>query len=386
MTDSMDIYFHDVGQGDCTHLEVGQDGSANQEIYLVDFGYKKRTFNGDSPPDQTLQVLVERISEISKKRGKADPYVDHLFITHPDEDHWNYLSRLVDGLDKDGNDLWRAAGWPKGHTELKIGTLTFGADDSEYKSGNRMTNWETIVDAAENITTLADQEHAKQNKQGNVAPTWAGLGGKLKIYLISSNYPCKERGAANPKSLALIFEFDNFKAMLLGDAEPETIGDKLMEWYPYNNHSFLQCDVLKLAHHGSRKGTPPDWPRLVKPKWAFVSADYFWSHPYCEAVNNVKKANTLAINAPKHWGTCYHDQGKDYLSAPGTLGMFSTLWYVVTAAAGVTADDATGVSHRCAKGMFTGVTWLIEKVEGDANPHISWSPENVWPGPNSTPV
>ncbi len=281
--------------------------------------------------------------------------------------------------------LWSKAGWPVG-TKLKIGMLTFGADVSEYNKRSRAAWRKTIWEAANATTTLTDMEHAPQASSGTVTPTWTGLGGKLKIYLISSNYPQKKGGAANPKSLVLIFEFDGFKAMLLGDAEPATIGKQLLAWYPHNSHSFLQCDVLKLAHHGSRKGTPPAWPKLVRPKWAFVSGGYFWSHPYCEATNNVKSAGTLGTNALKHWGTCYHDTGKDYVSTVGTLGLFGNLWYVVTNPAGVTADDAKGKSHTCAQGMYTGVTWLIYKNEGDPTPKMAWSPDDVWPGPNAVPV
>jgi competence protein ComEC len=380
MTDTMDMYFLDVGQGDCTYLEVGAEGGANQELYLIDFGYKQRQFNGDHPAYQTLEILVSRISIVCNKQKKP-PYIDHLFVTHPDGDHWNMIWSLVTGTAADGSNLWEKQKWPKG-TTLKIGTLTFGGADGHYTAKNY--GWDTITGAAKNITVLGDLFHDSQNPMtGVVAPRWKGLSNKLRIYLINSNYPTKSGGDANPKSLCLIFEFDNFRLMLLGDAEPTTVGDVLQVRYPHNNYAFLRCDVLKLAHHGSRKGTPPDWPKLVKPKYAFVSGDYYWSHPYQEALANVFAANTLNAKFFNHWVSSYDDDEdameKDYIPYQTAKAMFSSLWYVVTSSTPVKAENQKGVELTYGQGQYIGIAWLLQKIEGQTTPKIAFSPDDVWP-------
>jgi competence protein ComEC len=384
MTDSMDMYFLDVGQGDCTFVEVGNADTFNQELYLIDFGYKERTFNGDHPAYQTRTILMDRITKASKARGYTNaPYLDHLFITHPDGDHWNMIYSLIT------SDLWeKDYKWPKG-ANLKVGTLTYGAADAEYKKGSayKQILWDTIKDAATTVTVLRNKHHDKQDQStGAVTPRWTGRAGKLKIYLISSNFPTKSGGNANPKSLCLIFEFNGFRLLLLGDAEPTTVGDQLKGWYAHNNYAFLRCDVLKLAHHGSRKGTPEWWPELVKPKYAFVSGDYYWSHPYEEALANVVAAGTLNTNELQHWIASSHDDDKDYRPYQSTNAMFSTLWYVVTSNTPVTANDAKGKAHTCSKGQYIGIAWLLQKFEAQAKTKIRFSPENVWPAGDQIPT
>lgn len=387
MTAEMDMYFLDVGQGDCTYLEVGTDNTANAENYLIDFGYKQRTFNGDHPAQQTRLILVDRITQVSRARKLKEPYLDHLFITHPDGDHWNMLSSLVTGTDASGANLWEKQKWPKG-SKLKIGKLTYGAAPSEYSGKGWIQEfwWEIIKDAATSITTLGNKAHDIQDQtNGAVTPRWTGLGGKLKIYLINSNNPRKAGGAANPKSLCLIFEFDGFKLMLLGDGEPTDIGGDLKRWYAYNDHAFLQCDVLKLAHHGSRKGTPEWWPKLVKPKYAFVSGDYFWSHPYQEALANVFAANTLNKKFQNHWVSSYDDEWIDYRPYQTEQAMFSSLWYVVTSGDEVKAKNEKGKEKSYGNGQYIGIAWLLQRFEGQAKPVIKFSPEDVWPGIGQVP-
>jgi competence protein ComEC len=387
MTAQMAMYFLDVGQGDCTYLEVGSGGTADQELYLIDFGYKQRQFNGDHPAYQTLAILVDRITKVSKARGLDEPYLDHLFITHPDSDHWDMIFALVSGTAADLSNLWEKQGWPKG-TTLKVGTLTYGGAPKDYsgKSDRHLIWWSTITAAAATKTILGNKAHDDQDEAtGAVDPRWTGLGGKLSIYLINSNYPQKTGGTANPKSLCLIFEFDGFRLMLLGDAEPTTVGAQLKTWYPYDNYAFLQCDVLKLAHHGSRAGTPDWWPKLVKPKYAYVSGDYFWSHPYQEALANVFAAKTLNATFFNHWAASYDDTEKDYKPFQTEKAMFSSLWYVVTSATPVKARNEKGTELTYGKGQYIGIAWLLQKFEGEATPETTFSPEDVWPGIGQVP-
>jgi beta-lactamase superfamily II metal-dependent hydrolase len=388
MTASMDMYFLDVGQGDCTYLEVGTNGTKDQKLYLIDFGFKEREFIGHNPAYQSRIILVERITIVSKER-KLQPFVDHLFITHPDSDHWNMVYSLITGAESDGSNLWEKQGWPKG-TQLKVGTLTFGGEAKEYsnKSGARhLIWWATIIDAATTVTKLENKDHDKQDSTtGAVTRRWPKLdGGDLNIYLINSNFPQKAGGATNPKSLCLIFEFKGFKLMLLGDAEPTDIKWQLEKWYPYNNHAFLQCDVLKLAHHGSRKGTPKGWPEMVKPKYAFVSGDCFWAHPYQEALENVFEAKTLNARFFKHWVSSFDDSVKDYKPYQTETAMFSNLWYVVTSAQPVKAKNQEGIELTYPNGQYVGVAWILQKFEGKDAPFVNFSPEDVWPGVGQVP-
>lgn len=392
MTESMDIYFMDVGQGDCTYVEAGEDGTANKESYLIDCGYKQRQFNGDHPARQTLTMLFNLISKSSHARGRPGPYIDHLFVTHAHADHWNMLAALIAGNDGSGSgaNAW-APYWGGQAKTLTVGRLTFGGKSTDYSSGAaaNATNWGVITAAAAICTDLTDREHDQQDNAGNVTPSWTGLAGRLKIHLICSNVPSKGSSGANAKSLCLIFEYDRFKAMLLGDAEAPDISSYVQLWYRANNCQFLQCDLLKLSHHGSVRGTPDYWGDLVKPVYVFASGDYFWSHPYQAAYQGAEHGGRVAPNSLRHWysssdkppGRTY----KEYIPDDTTKALFSSVWYAVTEDGPVTANNARNVPGSYAKGMFTGAAWLLQKDRGAA-PQLAFAPRDVWPGPGQVPA
>lgn len=389
MTGAMDMYFMDVGQGDSTYIEVGEAGAAAFGNFLIDFGFKERQFNGDNPPEQTLEMLVDLISKASRARGRPGPELTRLFITHPDSDHWNMLAALVVGASGDTENLWVKIGkWSVG-AKLKLNALVYGGDEADYqKDSKKRAAWEVIKGAVNStdITVLGNQDHDAQALNGGVTPRWTYLNGALKIFLINSNYPQKGgTGAPNPKSLCLIFQYDNFKLMLMGDAEPTTVGERLTGWYPHNNNAFLRCDALKLAHHGSRNGTPDWWAKLVKPNYGFVSGDYYWSHPYYEAIKNTLDANSIKENFMKHWMASSKDDEKDYVSESTAKAMFPNLWYVVTTSAKQTAKNQKGIVKSYPPGMYVGVAWLLSRKVGGAV-SIHYSPEDVWPGINEVPT
>ena len=267
---------------------------------------------------------------------------------------------------------------------MTIETLTFGGDAKEYEKNNRAQIKKRVWAAANEKTALVDQDHTPIDPNGVPTKYWSAIGEKLKIYLISSNVPRKTGGKANPKSLVLIFDFVGFKILLAGDAEPPYIESNMRRWYAANL-SLLECNVLKLAHHGSRKGTTDTWIDLIKPKIVTVSGDYFWSHPYYQAIKTAVDGGTVGSIAPKHWFASYHDDEGDYANLSETINVLDSLWYVVTKNQ-ITADDNQGVSYTFNKGMYVGVSWLIQAFEGNSNLNFDIAPRNVWPGPDAKPV
>lgn len=379
-------YFLDVGQGDCTYLELWDESKGKYANVLVDFGYKERQFTGETPADSALIALVSLITKISKAQKSDVPLLDHLFVTHPDSDHWNMLSALVLGESPrlPNRKLWEEKGWPQG-TKLTISQLTYGGDYSAYQDNWYKTYWwGNITKASEDISDLADMAHDQMAIDGSIQPSWSFFSNTLNIYLLSSNVPKKKNGAPNPKSLVLMFQFSGQKLLLLGDAEPTAIYENyLKEWYE-PDLTFLNCKAIKLAHHGSRNGTPDWWAEVVKPEVAFVSGDYYWSHPYYEAISNIQKANTIAPDVKlQHWMTSYSDFLKDYNPLNTTKGIFSSLWYVVTAAK-AKALDANGTKHTYKKGWYFGASFLMQWYDDGTKPKYIYAPENIWPGPSAT--
>lgn len=91
----------------------------------------------------------------------------------------------------------------------------------------------------------------------------------------------------NDKSLVLYMEFMNKKWLFMGDASTKVEKDILSK---YKN---LNCDIIKIGHHGSKTSTCEEFIKTVKPDTAIVSvgATNFYGHPNKEVIDLLTKYN-----------------------------------------------------------------------------------------------
>jgi beta-lactamase superfamily II metal-dependent hydrolase len=94
--------------------------------------------------------------------------------------------------------------------------------------------------------------------------------------------PPEDKKEENDNSIGIRVTHGSLDVLLTGDSEePERAW-----WREHCPELLRDCDVLKLAHHGSRNGTDPDWLDLVRPRVAVASLgegnDY--GHPHAETL------------------------------------------------------------------------------------------------------
>src|SRR5690242_12087129 len=87
-SDAILFEFLDVGQGDST-LVIMPSG----RLALVDFGEKRSPFKTGYL--DSIHYTICTIAQNSKKRALSVPTLDHLFLTHPDGDHYNKIPDLL---------------------------------------------------------------------------------------------------------------------------------------------------------------------------------------------------------------------------------------------------------------------------------------------------
>lgn len=369
--------FLDVGMGDCTLIQMPPWDSG--KIVLVDFG--ENLTRSKEPSEDVTIFLVTRISEICRNRGMTSPVIDHLFITHPHIDHWNKLGDLIDGVAGNRRNLWQSeGGWAPG-TLLSIDRLTFGGDwEGHYRNvrtGNRNLADKINARVSSSVTKLSDKDHDVIN-----VPRWNYGGGN--IYLLNSNYPSKgDNSSPNQKSLVLMFEYNGYKVILPGDAD-DTVEKYILNTSYAGNPGFLESFGLKLGHHGSRTSTCQEWANVVKPKAIFASADKAsnWGHPYCEAIERVKRVGSLGTTI-HHWYTCTTTgYDNDYQNINNRLAICPNLWYAVTTPGGENLNIGNGKKRaHFPQGHFSGVQWRLQLDPGH-QPWIAYSPEDtVVPSP-----
>lgn len=359
---AMRFEFFDVGMGDATLIVMGNT-PATQQLALVDFGVQPFT-KFKIGADDAGTYLVREIGTISRARKRPLPFLDHLFITHFDQDHYNRILPLI-------NADYSAFGYGLG--KLSIGHLTYGGARARYGVGGNNVIDQIAPHVIDPIADLADRQCSIVNPNGSVTRNWSYAG--TDIYLLSSNFPTTAGYLGNPKSLCLMFAgAPNNKVILMGDAEQE-VEAQIIQNFQHAAPGFLNAYGLKLGHHGSLNGTSAAWINAVLPQAIFASGDFVWAHPYCAAIDRVIAAGTL-MQGPEHWYCCGRS-GKEYFNHETQDQVCPNLWYVVKDAAGESMIDHDGDVSIQQQGMTLGVQWELV-FNGSAAPEINrtdtWHP------------
>jgi competence protein ComEC len=382
MANGIVFEFLDVGMGDATLIQFPPWDQG--EMCLVDFGEYHSPFK--TAAVDALKALIERISLITLKRNpkRKGPYLDYLILTHAHADHWNKIGWLIDGVaekteegkDYKYSDLWKDwGGWPS-NTTLEIGSIYYGGTWSAYEHSNKTLAAKIAKIVNTNAGALQNDDHSQYDMSSGTIKPWLTSGG-ANVYLLSANNPTAAAGP-NETSIVIMVEYDSRKVILTGDA-PGAIEASIVERYK-GEKGFLECDALKMGHHGSKASSTDSWLKVVQPKVVFASGDRYWGHPYCEAISRVK---TLATDIRSHWYACSESGAQDdYVSSNVKTGVCTSIWYVVTQANGVTlngSNDGKTYSFFGKNGLYTGTQWRLSYDPGVAR-YLMYAP-NVWPAP-----
>ncbi|MBT7468972.1 MAG: DNA internalization-related competence protein ComEC/Rec2 [Candidatus Cloacimonetes bacterium] len=207
------ITFFDCGLGDLFLIETPQ----NQTI-LIDCG-----------PPETNPKYFEK-SALPYLRKSRISSIDYVLITHAHNDHYGGLEYILENL------------------EVKNLILT-----DEFQSRKIWENYADLIEFEKcEIFTISDTTHLEFND--------------LKLKFI---HPDKSFANKNINNLSIVMRCDYFDFSLLFTGDLESDGEKyLCKNYP----EFLNCDFLKVCHHGSATSTMQEFVELITPKYAFISA------------------------------------------------------------------------------------------------------------------
>jgi hypothetical protein len=115
----VDIFFLNVGQGDCTLIRFTDDSGKITGAVLLDCGTIKpisRDWNVDGGAKCKPQV-VQRLTEVVRTQLGAYNTLDYVILSHPDEDHHSVLPAVLRNL-----------------TGVKVGRIWYGGDYGDYKA------------------------------------------------------------------------------------------------------------------------------------------------------------------------------------------------------------------------------------------------------------
>lgn len=220
------VHYINVGQGDAISINL-PDG----KVMLIDSGTVGS--NGEY-----VSYIKENVMSSNK-----DNNIDYLVLSHGDSDHSGGCLRLLDNFNV------KTVVLPK-----------YPADNNAYTD---FIN--TAIQKGCNLVNAEDISDIENSK-----------------YLIKFYVPDAIEGD-NQCSTVVKLEYLNKSFLFTGDttAEKEL---QLVEKYG----SELDCDVLKVAHHGSKYSSSNEFLQVVTPKVSIISCGYnSYGHPTSEAISNI---------------------------------------------------------------------------------------------------
>ena len=242
----------DIGQGDCF---VVNDG--NNDIYISDCG------------STTVQnVGKTRLLPFLKSKGWGK--VDTIFISHMDKDH-------VNGV----NDLLKCA-------EITIGRIIISAS---YKSDK--LNCEELEELKE-LAKMRDIKLFYMKKGDEI------VGKDISFRCI---YPTGEEDIKdqNEASIVMRMDYKGLSMLFTGDIAGST-EEKIIEG---SDEDTLDCDILKVCHHGSKNSSTDDFLKKVSPKLYLISCGLMnrYGHPHRDALSRMTEEGGRILRTDHMGGT-----------------------------------------------------------------------------------
>ena len=240
------IEFLDVGQGDSIFITF-----PNGENLLVDGGGKinfKKNYakNEDEselfePDSQNIGEAV--VSEFLWQKGYSK--VDYILATHADRDHIQGLTDIAKNF--------RVRGAFFGRTPPK---------DEDFIDLRKVLNQKEIPAAIlsrGDVLTFGDVKIEILYPEADISP---------------------EAVSDNNHSIVLRLIYGTKKFLLTGDIERETEAELI------RNPTFLEADVVKVPHHGSRTSSTEDFIAAIRAEYAIIPVGKrsMFGHPHEEVV------------------------------------------------------------------------------------------------------
>lgn len=230
----LSVYFLDVGQGDAIFIET-PDGVQ----MLIDGG----------PNSMVLR-------ELRAVMPWFDRSVDVVMATHPDKDH---IGGLIDVL-----------------ARYQVANIM-----STSNSGDTSVASMFGISSEKEKAKLVTVEAGKRYRLGEFVD--------LLVFSPASAVAME----SNASSVVMQLRYGNTNVFLTGDATL-AIEDYLVARFG----EYLQSDILKLGHHGSRTSTSEGFLDTVRPQYAVVSAGRgnSYGHPHDEVVERIVERNIELLN------------------------------------------------------------------------------------------
>lgn len=260
-TNDLFVSFVYVESADAIVLHLPDD-----KIMLIDSGRDSKNSKG-----ALLEYLEQKIYV-----KRSDKILDYYIITHPDIDHYGgtvdimneYSVKNIYRPNVLSNDEYSNL---TNYTEIKKdeskSEIKIELENGDIVKVKTTKTWNLAINAILNEQST-ESANIIYNKAGlEISST--DLSNPYKFTFMSPSETCYEN--SNSYSAVMLLEYKNKKILFAGDATGITESEVLN--YANNNGIDLDCDILKVAHHGSNteNTSSADFLSTVKAEYAVIS-------------------------------------------------------------------------------------------------------------------
>ena len=263
---NLNIYFLDVGQGDCMFI-VFPDG----KTMIIDSGDNK-------------SYVREKISSAANKLNITT--FDYLLLTHSDSDHSGSMKYVFDNFEI--KKVFR----PNVHSTYKdVSNLNPGINP-EAVEGGKVQSSATYYNFLYSVQAEEGCEEEIFNYESDFTGTYS-LGDISLDYTFDFLTPTAEKNQiaysdANDYSPIVNLSYNGINIFLTGDAEKTAEAEFLRAY-----GAKFDIDVLKVGHHGSMTSTSQAFIDAVKPEYSVIccGTGNKYMHPRQSLLDRLKAAN-----------------------------------------------------------------------------------------------
>lgn len=269
------VHYIDVGQGDCIYIAF-PDGTD----MLIDCGSQGGSSKYQTSAISDLKVL------------NPDGKIDRVMATHSDTDHISYLDEVLSEFQV-GN-VYMPNIRPKSGKSVKINGRDVMVDSLDESKLVMFRDEDTIDTDSYAEFFIAALSEPNCNITLNIGKyeirgqdyTFTFYCLSQKEWDIRSLKDKKGRPDAtqiNAVSPIGILEYAGRRLVFTGDSNNSN------EKYYCETYPYVDCDVLKVAHHGSRTSSSKDFLQHVKCEYAVISTSgESYGHPAQETLDRLK--------------------------------------------------------------------------------------------------
>lgn len=272
------VHYIDVGQGDCIYIAF-PDGTD----MLIDCGSEKGR----------KEYETSAISDL--KELNPDGKIDRVMATHSDTDHISYLDEVLSEFQV-GNVYMPNIRSNNLDKSVKIGGRDVKVSDLDASKLKKFTDKDTIDTERYTEFFIAALSEPNCNITLNIGKyEIRGQDYTFTFYCLSQeewdSRNLKSATQINAVSPIGILEYAGRRLVFTGDSNNSN-EEYYCETYPY-----VDCDVLKVAHHGSNGSSSKDFLQHVKCEYAVISTSgESYGHPAQEALDRLKENGIQKIH------------------------------------------------------------------------------------------